>query len=90
MIKPTFTDVNGVKVKCSITSDEEFPHLLISVMGDDGTMTPLLELNAYDSKYLASACDNYLKHATALNFTGSLAGLSPDEADDQFGTDATN
>lgn len=85
MIKPTFTDVNGIKIKASVTTDSERPHLLISRMEEDGSLVPMLEMNVYDSKYMAFACEMYLKQAAASNLTGSLAGLSPDEMAEQFG-----
>ncbi len=85
MIKPTFTDVNGVKIKCSMTTDSDKPHLLVSRMEDDGSLTPILEMNVYDSKYMANACEIYLKQAASANLTGSMAGLSPDEMAEQFG-----
>lgn len=37
MIKPTFTDVDGVKIKCSMTTDSDKPHLLVARMEDDGS-----------------------------------------------------
>ena len=85
MIKPTFTDVNGVKIKCSMTTDSDKPHLLVSRMEDDGSLTPILEMNVYDSKYMANACEIYLKQAASANLQGSMAGLSPDEMAEQFG-----
>lgn len=85
MIKPTFTDVNGIKIKCSMTTDTDQPHLLVSRMDDDGSLTPILEMNVYDSKYMANACETYLKQATAVKMTASMAGLSPDEMAEQFG-----
>lgn len=84
MLKPTFTDVNGVKVKCSITTDSETPHLIVSTMEEDGTLTPLLEMNVYDTKYMQNACDVFLKQAASAKLTASLAGLSPDEMKEQF------
>lgn len=84
MIKPTFTDVNNVKIKCSITTDAENPHLLVSEISEDGTLTPILEMNVYDTKFMQNACDVYLKQAASVKLTGSLAGLSPDEMKDQF------
>lgn len=85
MVKPTFTDVNGVKVKCSMTADHEQPHLLVSRIEEDGALTPILEMNVYDSKYMANACEVFLKQATSAKMTASQAGLSPDEMAEQFG-----
>ncbi|WP_295626614.1 hypothetical protein [uncultured Corynebacterium sp.] len=90
MHKPTFTDVNGVKIVCRVTEDPESPHLVVSTLADDGTLTPIMELNNHDAKYLGNACDVYLKQSWSKWYGGSLADMSPDAMEDVFGADGAS
>ena len=88
VLKPTFTDVNGVKFVCQVTNDAESPHLVVSALQEDGTLKPVMELNNYDAKYMGNACDVYLKQSWANRYTaGSLSALSPEEMSGAFGAE---
>ncbi|WJZ00857.1 hypothetical protein CHAN_11295 [Corynebacterium hansenii] len=91
VLKPTFTDVNGIQFVCQVTNDAESPHLVVSALQDDGTLKPVMVLNNYDAKYLGNACDVYLKQSWANRYTaGTLSALSPEEMNGAFGADATS
>ncbi|MFD5869354.1 hypothetical protein ACFWGD_12215 [Corynebacterium sp. NPDC060344] len=88
MLKPTFTDVNGVKFVCQVTNDAESPHLVVSQLQEDGSLKPVMVLNNYDAKHMGNACDVYLKQSWANRYTaGSLSALSAEEMSGAFGAD---
>lgn len=90
VLKPTFTDVNAVKVVCQGTNDAESPHLVVSALQEDGTLKRVMELNNYYTKYMGNACDVYLKQSWANRYTaGSLSALSPEEMSGAFGAEGT-
>lgn len=88
VLKPTFTDVNAVKVVCQGTNDAESPHLVVSALQEDGTLKRVMELNNYYTNYMGNACDVYLKQSWANRYTaGSLSALSPEEMSGAFGAE---
>ena len=90
VLKPTFTDVNAVKVVCQGTNDAESPHLVVSALQEDGTLKRVMELNNYNTKYMGNACDVYLKQSWANRYkAGSLSALSPEEMSGAFGAEGT-
>lgn len=77
--KPTFTDCTGKEVFAHIDMDGDNPKLRLSVKAEDGSQTDLLELNKYDAKQLAAACELYLRQQFSITFATVDAMLTAED-----------
>ncbi|PRQ11011.1 hypothetical protein C1Y63_08420 [Corynebacterium sp. 13CS0277] len=78
-VKPTFTDINGIKVVCTLADQNDFEYLEIDKLLDDGTKERLLTLNMYDAKKLFGACEMFMARTIAKNFSNMNGQLTPND-----------
>ncbi|APT84316.1 hypothetical protein [Corynebacterium aquilae] len=82
--KPTFTDINGNKVLCTLADQNDFEYLEIDRLNEDGTKERLLTLNMYDAKKLNGACEMFMARTIAKNFSDMNGQLTPNDRNSMF------
>lgn len=83
-VQPTFTDINGIKVVCTLADLNDFEYLEIDKLNEDGSKERLLTLNMYDAKKLFGACEMFMARTIAKNFSNMNGQLTPTDRDSLF------
>ena len=84
-LRPNFTDVKSRKIGTRLVEHNGFEYLLVEQINEEGTAAKeLLQLNVYDAKRLAQACEVFMQRSIARNFADFSGHLTPVDRDDIF------
>ncbi|GAA1475191.1 hypothetical protein P4N68_08895 [Corynebacterium felinum] len=88
-LKPTFTDVKSRKIVTRLIEENTFEYLAVERISEDGTTAEqILQLNIYDAKRLAQACETFMQRSIARNFAEFSGHLTPTDRADILNEDA--
>lgn len=85
--KPSFTDVDKVKVVCRVDDRDGHRLLFVDELTDDGHLRPILALNKFDASQLGAACNLYMQEIIAHQFNEVAGMMTSKDRTDLFADD---